>query len=65
MQDASGYLDKCMGFHSEPPKCSLFSREEVPGEHEMSFNRWLFGVRTIQQSYAEPLIREAIIRSFR
>ena len=62
-QDVSGYLDKHMGFHSKPPKLSLFSGEEVPGKHEIRFNRWLFEVRTIQQSYAEPLVREAIIRS--
>ena len=65
MQDVSGYLDKHMGFHSKPPKLSLFSGEEVPRKHGISFNRWLFEVRTIQQSYAEPLIREAIIRSVR
>ena len=54
-----------MGFHSKPPKLSLFSGEEVPRKHEISFNRWLFEVRTIQQSYAEPLAREAIIISGR
>ena len=48
-QDMSGYLDKCMGFYSKPPKLSLFSREEVPGRHEISLNRWLFEVQTIQQ----------------
>ena len=62
-QDVSGYLDKHMGFQSKPHKLSLFSGEEVPGKHEISFNRWLFKVRTIQQSYAEPLVREDIIRS--
>ena len=47
-QDVSGFLDKQMGFHSKPPKLSLFSVEEVPGKHEISFNKWLFEVRTIQ-----------------
>ena len=65
MQDASGFLDKQIGFHSKAPKLSIISGEEVPGKHEISFNRWLFEVRTIQQSYAEPLVREAIIRSVR
>ena len=52
--------DKRAGFHSKPPELSLFSREEVPGKHEI---RWLFEVRTIQQSYTEPLVREAIVQS--
>ena len=64
-QDVSGYLDKCMGFQSKPPKLSLFSGKEVPGKHKISFNRWLFKMRTFQQSYAEPLVKEAIIRSVR
>ena len=64
-QDVSGYLDKHMGFYSKPPKLSLFNGEEVPRKHKISFNRWLFEVRTIQQSYAEPLVREAIITSVR
>ena len=33
-QDVSGFLNKQIGFHSKPPKLSLFSREEVPGKHE-------------------------------
>ena len=52
-----------MGFHSKPPALSLLSGEEVPRKQEISFNRWLFEVRTIQQSYAEPLVREAIVQS--
>ena len=64
-QDVSGFLNKQTGFNSKPPKLSLFSGEEVPGKHDISFNRWLFEVRTIQQSYAEPLVREPTIRSFR
>ena len=64
-QDISGFLNKQSGFHSKPPKLSLFSGEEVPGKHEISFNRWLFKVRRIQQSYAEPLVWEAIITSGR
>ena len=63
IQGVSGYLDKCTRFHSKPPKCSLFSGEEVAKKQEISVNRWLYEVRTIQKSYAEPLIREAIIRS--
>ena len=55
-QDISGFLDKQLGFHSKPPKLSLFSREEVPGKHEVSFNRWLFEVRTIHQRYVELLV---------
>ena len=61
-QDIVGFLNKQMGFHCNPPKLSLFSMKEVPGKDGISFNRWLFEVRTIQQSYAEPLVREAIIR---
>ena len=64
-QGVWGFLGKQIGFYSKPLKLSLFSGEEVPGKHEISFNRWLFEVRTIQQSYAEPLVREAIIRSVR
>ena len=37
----------------------------MPGKHEISFNRFLFEVRMIQQSYAEPLVWEAIKRSVR
>ena len=55
-QDISRFVDKRMGSHSKPPKLSLFSGEEVPGKHEVSLNRWLFEVRTIQQSYTEPLV---------
>ena len=51
------------GCPSKPPKLRLFSGEEVPRKHEISFNRWLFEVKTIQQIYAEPLVQEAIIRS--
>ena len=47
----------------QPPKCSLFSEEEVPRKHEISFNRWFLEVGAIQQSYAEPLVREAIVQS--
>ena len=43
-QNVSGFLNRQMGFHSKPPKLSLFSGEEVPGKHEISFNRWLFEV---------------------
>ena len=57
-KDISGFLDRWMGFHSKPPKLNLFSGEEVPRKHEISFNRWLFEVRTIQQSYAEPLFKK-------
>ena len=64
-QNVLRFLDKQMGFHSKLPKLNLFSGEEVPGKHEISFNRWLFEVRTIQQSYAETLVWEAIIRSVR
>ena len=64
-QDILGFLGKQMGFHSKPLNLAFFSVEEVPGKHEISFNRWIFEVRTIQQSYAEPLVREAIIRSVR
>ena len=62
MRDVSGYPDKHIGLHFKPPKLRLFSGDEVPGKHAISFNRWLSEVRTIQQNYAEPLIREAIIR---
>ena len=36
---AGTYQPKDWGFHSKPPKLSLFSGEEVPGKHEISFNR--------------------------
>ena len=49
----------------QAPQTKPFSGEEVPRKHEISFNRWLFAVRTIQPSYAEPLVREAIMRSVR
>ena len=64
-QDVSGFLDKWMGFHSKPSKLSLFIGEEVPGKQNTIFNRWPFEVRTIQQSYAESPVWEAIIRSVR
>ena len=48
-----------------PDVYCLFSREEVPRKHKISFKRWLIKVRTNQQSYAEPLVREAIIRLVR
>ena len=45
VQDVSGFLDKWMGFHSKPLNLSLFSGEEVPGKHEISFNRWVSSVK--------------------
>ena len=56
-----GPTDKWKGFHSKPLKLSISSREVVPRKHEITYNRWFFEVKTIQQSYAKPLIREAII----
>ena len=60
-QDVSGVPDKQTGCYSKPPKLSHFNGEEVPQKYEISFNRWLFEVRNIQQSYAVPFVRETII----
>ena len=58
-----GLTDEWMGFHSKLPNLSIFSGKEVPRKHEISFSRWLFEVKTIQQSCAKPVIREAIVLS--
>ena len=58
-QEVVGPTDKWTGIHSKPPKLSILRGEEVPRKHEISFNRWLFEVRNIQQSYAKPLVRKA------
>ena len=44
------------GFFPSSLNLAFLVGEEVPGMHEISVNRWLFEVRTIQQSYAEHLV---------
>ena len=63
VQDIAGFLDKQIEFHSKPLNKAFLGWRRYPMKHEISFNRWLFEVRTIKQSYAEPLFREAIIKS--
>ena len=47
------------------PKLSVFSRDEKPAKHEASYEQWLFEMRSIQHTYAEPQIKEAIHRSIK
>ena len=51
------------GFIPSPWTQLFCSKEEVPGKHEISINRWSFEVRTIQQRYAEPFVRESIVQA--
>ena len=34
--DVSGHLDKCTGFHSKPPKCSLLVGTKYPGNMRLA-----------------------------
>ena len=47
------------------PKLSTFSGDDNPGKHKCSFDQWYFEVKTVQATYAEPQIKEAMIRSLK
>ena len=39
--------------------------EEAPSKHEITFEHWLFKVKTIQQLYCESTFKEVIIYSLK
>ena len=50
-------------YSGKTPKLSIFNGEEVPEKHKISFEWWLFKVRTLQWTYPKSTIKDAIVRS--
>ena len=42
---------------------SVISGEENPTKHEASYEHWIFEMRPIQLTYADPQIKEAKLKS--
>ena len=42
-------------------KAKSFSGDDSPGKHESSFDQWVFEVKTMQRTYFEAQINEAIV----
>ena len=45
------------------PKLSVFSGHENLPKHDASYEQWIFEIRSIQHTYSESQIKEAILRS--
>ena len=41
----------------------MFHGEEASCKNEVSFEQWVFKVRSVQEFNSEPVVREAIIKS--
>ena len=53
-----GFSGYCL---QNPPKISTFCGEEASCKNEVSFEQWLFEVRSVQGLYSEPNLKEAFI----
>lgn len=49
--------------NTKPPKLTSFSGEEPVPKGEISFETWLYRVKSIEKQYTEVALREGIIRS--
>ena len=47
------------------PRLSFFSGEDPPGKSEKTYEQWIFDVKTVQPSYPEGLLKEAIFGSLK
>ena len=45
------------------PQVSMSHGEEAPGKNKVSFEQWLFEIRSVQGLYSEPFLRKAVINS--
>ena len=52
-----------VGLSNKPPKLAMFSGEEPTPKQEVTFDTWLFRVKTVRNQYTEVALREGIIRS--
>ena len=52
-------------YSSKTPKLSILSGEKVSGKHRISFEQWIFKVRTLRGTYLKSTIEGAIVRSLK